>query len=107
MQSRSTEDGGDASRRVVRLLGARDDAASRVAVTATREVPPRAIGMLLEAAAAGDAGDRRKAPIAYGECREVVLDRDRFGKRHAGSVRLSDASIGGAPVSVPMRFGCK
>ena len=103
---RSAE-GRDPSGGVVRLLGARDDAAASVTVAATREVPPGAIGMLLEPAAAGDAGDRREPAVADREGREVMCDRNRFGKCHARSVRFASADVGGEPVPDPMRIRCE
>ena len=103
---RSAEDG-QPPWGVVRLLGARDDASSSVAIAATREVPPGAIGMLLEAAAVGDAGDRRKPSVADGEGREVMCDRNRFVECHARSVRFASADVGGEPVPDPMRIGCE
>jgi hypothetical protein len=90
----------------MRLLGAGNDTASRVAFPAAGVVPPGAIGVALEAASAGDAGDRGEAAVSDREGREITLNRNRLGKFHAASLGRRPANVGGAPVVLGLRPGC-
>ncbi len=104
--SGSAESRGDASRCVVRLLGAGNDTASSVSVGPSREVPPGAVVPALEATATGDAGDRGEATVPDGEGREVTLNGDRLGEVHAASVRRRCPDVGNAVVMLGLRRGC-
>ena len=74
---------GDPSGRVVRALGAIHDAASRIPISSSGEVPPAAVVPLLEATATGHAGHGRQAPVADREHREIATrQRGRFDDLH-------------------------
>lgn len=90
----------------MRLLGAGHDTTPRIAVPATGEVPPAAIPVLLEAAAAGDTGDRCEAAIADREGREVALNANRFDG-HDVSVRSRCVRVSDGVVPLGLRLGCR
>ena len=66
---------GEASGRVMRPLGAIDDAASRIPISSSGEVPPGAVVVHLEAAAARHARHRHQPSLAHRVQREVAPRR--------------------------------